>query len=104
MTRWFQVSLENGWLTPVEYYGPVYGEGSNLQGWSAMPAAAMMMGGLGLMPRLDQDKVHLKTPPWGNFSMKHIQFRGQSYHISYQEGTWTIESDDAKHEYPFIIG
>jgi hypothetical protein len=93
LTRWFQVSLEHGWLTPVEYYGPVYGKGSNLQGWSSMPAAAMLMGGIGFQPRLDQDYLQLKIPPWGKFSMKHIHFRGRIYHISFSEGQWTVESD-----------
>jgi glycogen debranching enzyme len=102
LTRWFQVSLEHGWLTPVEYYGPVYGKGSNLQGWSSMPAAAMIMGGIGLRPSLDQDRVKLQAPPWGNFTMKHIHFRGNVYHISYQDECWKIESDRAGDEHPFI--
>ncbi|WP_062051169.1 amylo-alpha-1,6-glucosidase [Bacillus sp. JCM 19034] len=36
LTRWFTYSLEQSWLTPVEYYDPIFGKGSNLQGWSAM--------------------------------------------------------------------
>lgn len=40
-TRWFTYSLEQGWSTPVEYYSPTAGAGSNLQGWSAMGALAI---------------------------------------------------------------
>lgn len=103
LTRWFQVSMDNGWLTPVEYYGPLYGKGSNLQGWSSMPAAAMLMGGVGLVPRLDEVKVALKVPPWGNFTMKHIHFRGRVYDIAYQDGVWTIEAEDGAREHPFVV-
>jgi glycogen debranching enzyme len=104
LTRWFQVAMDNGWLMPVEYYGPTYGKGSNLQGWSSMPAAAMLMGGVGLLPRLDAEKVHLKVPPWGNFSMKHIHLRGSVYDIAYHDGVWTIESEDGANEHPFVVG
>ena len=31
-----------GWAGPVEYYAPPFGRGSLLQGWSAMPAAAVL--------------------------------------------------------------
>ncbi|MCS6962527.1 GH116 family glycosyl hydrolase [Thermoflexus sp.] len=44
LTRWWSYSLENGWLTPVEYYSPPYPRGGLLQGWSAMPAAALLWG------------------------------------------------------------
>lgn len=42
LTRWWEYSLERGWLTPVEYYSPAYPEGGMLQGWSSMPAAALL--------------------------------------------------------------
>lgn len=45
LMKWFDYSMEKGWFTPVEYYDPIYGKGSNLQAWSSMPAAAMVMGG-----------------------------------------------------------
>ncbi|SDO38561.1 hypothetical protein SAMN04487897_11342 [Paenibacillus sp. yr247] len=96
LTRWFQASLENGWLTPIEYYGPVYGKGSNLQGWSAMPAAAMLMGGAGLWPRLEDEELALHTPPWGDCTFKHIQFRGRTYRLSFAGGQWDIHSDALK--------
>jgi glycogen debranching enzyme len=101
LTRWFQVSLENGWLTPVEYYGPVYGKGSNLQGWSSMPAAAMLMGGAGLWPRLEDEKITLRTPPWGDCTFKHIRLRGRTYELSFQGGRWEIQSDSPNGEHPF---
>jgi len=44
LTRWFDYSLEQGWYTPVEYYSPVYGNGSFLQAWSSTAAYAMQMG------------------------------------------------------------
>ncbi|MDW7992039.1 MAG: GH116 family glycosyl hydrolase [Anaerolineae bacterium] len=42
LTRWWEYGLERGWLTPVEYYSPAYPEGGMLQGWSSMPAAALL--------------------------------------------------------------
>lgn len=42
LTRWWSFSLEKGWLTPVEYYSPPYPRGGLLQGWSALPAAALL--------------------------------------------------------------
>ncbi|MCS7040106.1 MAG: hypothetical protein NZP34_10910, partial [Caldilineales bacterium] len=42
LTRWWRYSLEQGWLTPVEYYSPAYPVGGMLQGWSAMPAAVLL--------------------------------------------------------------
>jgi hypothetical protein len=42
LTRWWEVSLERGWLTPVEYYSPPHPHGGLLQGWSAMPAVALL--------------------------------------------------------------
>ena len=41
LTRWWEYSLEQGWLTPAEYYSPGYPPGSMLEGWSSMPAAAL---------------------------------------------------------------
>jgi GH15 family glucan-1,4-alpha-glucosidase len=42
LTRWWSYGLEQGWLTPVEYYSPAYPVGGMLQGWSAMPAAVLL--------------------------------------------------------------
>jgi glycogen debranching enzyme len=41
LTRWWSYGLEQGWLTPVEYYSPAYPVGGMLQGWSSMPAATL---------------------------------------------------------------
>lgn len=40
MLRWWETSLQMGWMGTVEYFSPPWGRGSLLQGWSAMPAAA----------------------------------------------------------------
>ena len=40
-TRWFTYGIANNWCTPVEYYNPVSGRGSLMQGWSAMGALAL---------------------------------------------------------------
>lgn len=85
LTRWFTYALERQWLTPVEYYDPVFGKGSNLQGWSSMSAAAMLYGGLGLWPSLNGD-FSLKTPPWGDCIVKGIAFRGKRYNYRAENG------------------
>lgn len=36
LTRWFTYSISQDWFTPVEYFNPVTGRGSFLQGWSGM--------------------------------------------------------------------
>lgn len=38
LTRWWQVGLQNGWLTPVEFHSPAYPPGAFLQGWSGLAA------------------------------------------------------------------
>jgi glycogen debranching enzyme len=53
LSRWFDYSIEHSWFTPVEYYNPVYGKGSYLQAWSAMPAAAIVMGGFNFIPDIE---------------------------------------------------
>ncbi|MCS6828546.1 MAG: hypothetical protein NZ553_18175, partial [Caldilinea sp.] len=42
LTRWWTYSLEQGWLTPVEYFSPPYPPGGMLQGWSSLPAAVLL--------------------------------------------------------------
>jgi len=39
--RWWEYSLEQGWLTPPEYFSPAYPPGGMLQGWSSMPAVIL---------------------------------------------------------------
>ncbi|MEN6417448.1 MAG: amylo-alpha-1,6-glucosidase [Clostridiaceae bacterium] len=38
LTRWFEVGLQHGFATPVEYFSPYYPAGGFLQGWSAFAA------------------------------------------------------------------
>ncbi|MEO8396895.1 MAG: hypothetical protein ABI700_28125, partial [Chloroflexota bacterium] len=40
LSRWWEIALEHGWLTPFEYAAPPFPKGGLLQGWSAMPAVA----------------------------------------------------------------
>ncbi|TPW27233.1 glycogen debranching protein [Martelella alba] len=42
MLRWWQTSLEEGWIGSVEYFSPPFGRGSLLQGWTGMHAAAIL--------------------------------------------------------------
>jgi hypothetical protein len=42
MLRWWQTSLQNGWIGSVEYFAPPFGRGSLLQGWTGMSAAAIL--------------------------------------------------------------
>jgi hypothetical protein len=41
LVRWWQYGLEQGWLTPVEYFSPPYPVGGMLQGWSSFAAAVL---------------------------------------------------------------
>jgi hypothetical protein len=41
LTRWWEYGLGHGWLTPLEYFSPLYPPGGMLQGWSTTPAAAI---------------------------------------------------------------
>ena len=41
LSRWWSYGLEQGWLTPVEYFSPAWPVGGMLQGWSSMPAAVL---------------------------------------------------------------
>jgi len=42
LLRWWQTSLDNGWIGSVEYFSPPFGRGSLLQGWTGMHAAAIL--------------------------------------------------------------
>lgn len=90
LTRWFTYSLEQQWLTPVEYYDPVFGRGSSLQGWSSMPAAAMLFGGLGLYPELNKELTP-KAPPWGDCEVRGIYYRGARYDCIVKDGMARLE-------------
>ncbi len=41
LTRWWEYSLEQGWLTPVEFHSPGFPPGAFLQGWSGMGARVL---------------------------------------------------------------
>jgi hypothetical protein len=60
LTRAWSYGLAQGWPNPVEYHSPPYPPGSPVNGWSAMPAAAMLLGGFGLTPAGPRH-----APPWG---------------------------------------
>ncbi|GIP12778.1 hypothetical protein J1TS5_49480 [Paenibacillus macerans] len=91
LTRWFTYGLERGWLTPVEYYDPVYGKGSDLQGWSGMSAAAVLFGGLNLYPPLNGE-MSPKLPPWGDCRVQGIKYRGKIYEYAAENGKITFRS------------
>jgi hypothetical protein len=40
-TRWFDIGLQQGNYTPVEYFNPLTGSGGLLQAWSAMGTLAL---------------------------------------------------------------
>lgn len=50
LLRWWEYALQQGWLTPVEYYSPAYPPGGFLQAWSSMPAAALLWSSRQLPP------------------------------------------------------
>ena len=61
LTRWWAVGLEQGRTTPVEYVSPPFAPGSPSNAWSAMPVAAMLLGGFGFTPG-----GGVRAPPWGD--------------------------------------
>ncbi len=86
LTRWFEYGLERGWPTPVEYYAPPWGRGSPLNGWSAMPAAAMLLAGFGLRPR-GQPRV----PPWGDCTLNGARVNGARASIRVSDGALEVD-------------
>ncbi|MBN1202587.1 MAG: hypothetical protein JXJ20_12110 [Anaerolineae bacterium] len=76
LTRWWQIQLDNGWLTPVEYHSPAHPPGAFLQGWSGMAVSAMLVGGLGLRPALN-GAITLRVPPWGESTFHNLIVRGK---------------------------
>ena len=60
LTRWWTYGLQQGWATPVEYYAPPFARGSPSNAWSAMPVAAMLLGGFALTP-----SGGVRAPAWG---------------------------------------
>ena len=90
LERWWTYGLERYWFTPTEWYSPPY-DAAGLHGsaplyaWSAMSAAAMILGGFGFWPDLAGDIV-LRVPPWGNSRLRGIRFRGDSYDVEARDG------------------
>lgn len=81
LTRWFEYGLQQGWPTPVEYYSPPWGRGSPLNGWSAMPAAAMLLGGFGLRPTGKP-----RVPPWGDSRVSGALVNGSRHTVTSADG------------------
>jgi glycogen debranching enzyme len=71
LTRWWERSLELGWLTPVEFVSPPYPPGAFLQGWGGMAAAALVMGGFGVEPDWDGNYIPRKVS-WGQFDFDNL--------------------------------
>ena len=86
LTGWFEYGLLRGWPTPVEYYSPPWGRGSPLNGWSAMPAAAMLLGGFGLRP---SGAPHV--PPWGDSDLAGVLVDGERVTVSSRAGKVSVE-------------
>lgn len=85
LTRWWEIQLERGWLTPVEYHSPAHGHGALLQGWSGMVVNAMLSGGAGLCPALD-GMVSLRVPPWGASIFRHVMLHGREHTVTVNGG------------------
>jgi glycogen debranching enzyme len=90
LTRWWQVHLKRGWLTPVEYYSPVHPVGAFLQGWSGMALSAMLVGGLRLRPALD-GTLTLSVPPWGASVFRHVMVRGEERTIQVRDDSVIVD-------------
>ena len=94
LERWWTYSLSQYWFTPVEFYSPPYDapqvrESAPLYAWSAMPAAAMILGGFGFWPGLAGDVV-LRVPPWGNSRLNGVRFRGETYDVLALDGIVSV--------------
>ena len=87
LTRWFEYGLERGWPTPVEYYAPPWGRGSPLNGWSSMPAAAMLLGGFGLRP-----EGGARVPPWGECVLNGVLMGGRRTSVTIRDGRVETET------------
>lgn len=86
LTRWWEFQLEQGWLTPLEYFSPPYPPGASLQAWSGMAASAMLCGGGGIMPGLN-GMVEPRTPPWGVTTFSNLTIHGTERTITTQATT-----------------
>ncbi|MDI7277444.1 MAG: hypothetical protein QME94_15810, partial [Anaerolineae bacterium] len=97
LERWWTYSLEQHWLTPPEYYAPPYDapgirQSLPLYAWSAMPAAAMILGGFGFWPNMAGEVV-LRAPPWGDSRLNGVRLRGEVYDVVARDGLVTVLQD-----------
>ncbi|MGQ9684125.1 MAG: hypothetical protein ACUVX9_16465, partial [Anaerolineae bacterium] len=97
LERWWTYSLEQYWFAPPEHYAPPYDapalrQSPLLAAWSAMPAAAIILGAFGFWPNLAGEVV-LRVPPWGDSRLAGIRFRGESYDVVAQDDTVTLLQD-----------
>ncbi len=88
LTRWWTYGLERGWATPVEYYSPPFAPGSPSNAWSAMPAAAMLLGGFGL-----SHDGGARVPPWGESGATRSLPDGGVQRVRVRNGHLEVEHD-----------
>lgn len=95
LTRWWEYSLSNQWLTPVEWYTPEPLPGARTwgfkQGWSSMPGAALLLGGFGFWPTVN-GTIGVAVPPFGNSSF-HFEYRGIGCELNCSEGVTVLYMD-----------
>ena len=90
LTRWWEVGLEKGRTTPVEYASPPWPAGSPATGWSSMPAAAVLLGGYGLAP--DRRPVR---PPWGDSVLRDVLVGGRRATLTVRGHALEVHRHDA---------
>lgn len=90
LTRWWEVGLEQGRTTPVEYASPPWPAGSPATGWSSMPAAAVLLGGFGLGP--DRRPVR---PPWGDCVLRDVLAGGRRATLTVRGHALEVHRHDA---------
>lgn len=87
LTRSWRYGLERGWATPVEYHSPPFAPGSPSNAWSAMPVAAMLLGGYGLTP-----DGGARPPPWDGTVTRTLP-DGRTQWLRSQGGLLEVEDD-----------
>ncbi len=94
LERWWTYGLAQYWFAPVQWYAPPYDapglrQSDALFAWSAMPAAAMVLGGFGVWPNL-AGAVVLRVPPWGDSRLNGVRLRGETYDIEARADRITV--------------
>ncbi len=89
LTRWWTYGLSQGRAAPVEYASPPFAAGSASCGWSAMPAAAMLLGGYGLTPA-----GATRCPPWGPATLRTRTADGRHLVVRHEAPDHPLEADD----------